>query len=235
MVWMLICIGILTLLIVYGFFPSTELYLVLLLLSLLLAVYTLEVARTFCCGTTEIQNLQPDLSPRVLKSSPSKAASKACWGRSGHSGTKRLKKESPKEKTSPGCGSVSSGSTAAAEHRECVPQDTLEESSVLPFEYPADEAAAEIHPNVVLREEPICVIIEDNHNGYSRVVMAGIVDETSETDAVDDSNLSGIAARIEVVMEGKQASKILKDLGPTLDYRREVRHRVMPGCVSTYD
>ena len=234
MVWMLICIGILTLLIVYGFFPSTELYIVLILLSLLLAILAIGVIQTLCCGTTEVQNLQPVLKPKSLESSPSTAASKACWGRFGGNRTRRSKKENPKKKASPGCESVSSESTALAEHRERVQPGTFEVGSVLPFECLAGEVTAENYPDVVARGESICVVMEDDHSGYSRVVLAGIVDETREAEVPDDDNLFGVATTVEVVVEEKQASKTLKDLGPVLDHRRGLRPRVFPGYLSTY-
>ena len=228
------CLGILILLVVYGLFPSTELYAVLILMSFLLAILAIGVIQTLCCGTTEVQNLQPDLKSGSLENSPNKAASKACWGRFCGRRTRRSKKENLEKKASPGCGLVPSGSAVFAEHRERVQPDTFEVNSGLPSECLAGEATAENYPNVVARREPVCLIAEDGHGGYSRVVMAEVVNEIGETEAPDDTDLSGIVATIEVVVEGKQTSKILKDLGPMLDHRRGLKPRVLPGDLSTY-
>lgn len=162
MVWVLICIGILILLTVYGFFPSSELFLVLLLLALLFTIYTIEVFRVCCCGTTEIENLEPDIKPQKLKDTPSKAALKTHWGKLGGCRTKQSKKESFKKEVLTGCESGSNGFAGQEENEKRAPSDTSEMSSA-----------------------PPCVFVETDYGGCGEIARAEVMDEPGGNEVPD--------------------------------------------------
>lgn len=226
MVWVLVCIGILILLTVYGFFPSSELFFVLLLLALLFTIYTVEVFRVCCCGTTEIENLEPDIKPRKLKDTPSKAALKTHWGKLGGCRAKQSKRESFKNEVLTGCESGSKGFAGQEENGKRAPSDTSEMSSAAPLKYLTSEATIENYSKVVSDGPPICVFVEDNYDGCGEIARAEVMDEPGGNEVPD--------AVIEVVVEERQLPKALRDLGPVLDHKRGDRFRAPLGCLTTH-
>ena len=226
MVWVLVCIGILILLTVYGFFPSSELFFVLLLLALLFTIYTIEVFRVCCCGTTEIENLEPDIKPQKLKDTPSKAALKTHWGKLGGCRTKQSKKESFKKEVLTGCESGSKGFAGQEENGKRASSDTSEVSSDAPLKYLTSEATIEKYPKVVSDGPPICVFVEDNYDGCGEIARAEAMDESGGNEVLDEV--------IEVVVEERQLPKALRDLGPVLNHKRGDRFRAPHGCLTTH-
>ena len=223
MIWVLVCTGFLILLLVYGFFPSAEIFFVLLLLIFLSIIYTIEVFRTCCCKATDVQNLQPDLKPKKLKDPPGTAAVQTRNGKFKDCETKWSKKKGLKREALTGCKAGSSGLADLAECRTRAQPDKPEVGSAMLSECSTSEVANELCSDKISKEQPIYVLIEDDPNDHGGIV------------SVEAMNGSGIIeipdGVIEVVVEEKQLPKVLKDLGPTLEHKRP---RGPPCYPSTY-